>query len=143
MASFINSTTLAVMFAGMFGFNPLARSTSTFFTILVNLYGFFLQILEPFLIVNEAVYFTQTILKIGEYFRTQIQDSEDRDYSNENSFSKKNLLKFFVLSTLLSSILISLYQFFHTGSFVFFILSAACMFLNLILHLYCFYNRRA
>lgn len=144
MSSFVNSATVAVMLSGLFGFNPLAQSTSFLFSVAVNVYGVILQLLEPLLIINETVYIAQSIFRLGGFVRDRIHEEEDHEEDGMISgrVCQSASLKLAVLLTLVCGLALSVYQLAYSDTILFGTLSVVCLVCNVLIHLYCFYHHR-
>lgn len=75
--SYINSTSLAVLFANFLGLSIYTRSYSRWTTLCASIYGLIIQLIEPMLMLIEIIQVIRFILSVGQMLREKIFDSED------------------------------------------------------------------
>lgn len=78
----VDSTTLAVMLANIFGLSKFLKLRTTFLTLI---YSWLLQIIEPLMMIIEVIQILHLVLNFGETLREKIEqcqyDEDEKKYS--------------------------------------------------------------
>lgn len=88
--TYVNSTSLAVLFANFLGLSLYTKSSSKLSTISETAYGIFIQILEPLLMLIELLQVIRYIMDIGEQLRDKIFESYE-NYNKRTTVALKTL----------------------------------------------------